>query len=143
MPVIPPRLIGKLIDRLLERIAPLGLGVAKNGQLPEVDEQLDAALEEIYMERVTDLLSEGGWECYSILVELELEELIAKLNRLLIVRFTRLRLLPTPLCIPAPQIKLVQSLAGRPPPDAEVFSPIPHKTEIGGCARSDLADSAY
>ncbi|MEG4317702.1 MULTISPECIES: hypothetical protein [unclassified Microcoleus] len=137
---ITARLLGQLIDRLLEIIAPHGLGVAENGLLP--DEELDGALEALYMERVTDLLSEGGWYCYSLLVELELEELILKLNRLVPTRFIRRRLAPTCLRIPAPRIEVLQPLVGRGPPPV-AFIPIPHKTEQGSCARSDLADSAY
>jgi len=58
-------------------------------------------------------------------------------------RFSRRSLIPTHLRIPAPRIEVLQPLIGRAPPVAEIFSPIPHKTELGSCARSDLADSAY
>jgi len=58
-------------------------------------------------------------------------------------RFICLRLIPTHLRIPAPRIEVLQPLAGRAPPVAEIFIPIPQKTEMGSCARSDLADSAY
>jgi hypothetical protein len=58
-------------------------------------------------------------------------------------RFIRLHLIPSHLRIPAPRVEVLQPLAGRAPPVAEIFIPIPHKTEMGSCARSDLADSAY
>jgi hypothetical protein len=57
-------------------------------------------------------------------------------------RFICLRLIPTHLRLPAPRVEVLQPLAGRAPPVAEIFIPIP-KTEQGSCARSDLADSAY
>lgn len=58
-------------------------------------------------------------------------------------RFICLRLVPTHLRIPAPRIEVLQPLVGRAPPPVAMFIPIPHKLEMGSCARSDLADSAY
>lgn len=138
--------IEKVRTRFLEKaIYQEDIELAENGRFLNDDE----FEEKFYRKRIAlyrkviDKLESWDWECQAFSLELEIEELVGKLNRLLIVRFTRLRLLPPRLCIPTPQIEMVQPLAGRPPPDAEVFTPIPHKTEMGSCARSDLADSAY
>jgi len=89
-------------------------------------------------------IQEWGYSCQTLSIEIELNELIAKLNRLLLVRFIRLQfLIPPHLRIPVPRVEVLQPLAGRAPPVAEIFIPIP-KTEQGSCARSDLpAASAY
>ena len=86
---------------------------------------------------------EQEWRCELLLIALEIQELIAKLNKVLPSRFIRCNLTTNVLRIPTPRVDLIQFLRGRAPPLMAVFVPVPHKVEMGSCARSDLAVSAY
>jgi hypothetical protein len=132
----------QLIQRLIERVAPYGVGIEKDGRLVDPLEQFYAQ-EIIAFLRIIEELQEWGWKCQSLSIELELEELIAKLNRLRPTHFIRRRLVPTHLRTPARRIEVLQPLVGRAPPSHDVFTPIPKVEQQGSCARSDLADSAY
>lgn len=79
-------------------------------------------------------------------IDLEIEDILAAIEREQPEDLPiPLRLIPVGLRIlPCLRIEALQPLAGRAPPTTEIFAPIPHKTELGSCARSDLpADSAY
>ena len=135
----------QLVKRFLKEVLPQCQEFAEDGRWLEDDEfdiQLSLA-QVIAFLKIIEKVEEWGWQCQLLSLKLELEELIAKLNRLLPTSFIRLRLIPTPLRIPASRLEVLQLLAGRAPPVAEIFIPIPHKTEMGSCARSDLAVAAY
>ena len=78
-------------------------------------------------------------------IELEIEDILAAIERLQPEPLpVPLLLIPTGLrVVPCLRIEALQPLIGRAPPSVAIFMPIPHKTELGSCARSDLADSAY
>jgi len=135
----------KVTAYFLEDVLPQVQNFAEDGRWLDDDEfdiRLSLAKVITFLKAIKKI-QEWGWECQSLSIEIELEELIAKLNRLLIVRFIRQDFTPANLRLPAPRVEVLQPLAGRAPPVAEIFIPIPHKTEMGSCARSDLADSAY
>lgn len=138
--------IQQIITHFLEKaIYQEDIELAENGRFlddDEFEEKYSRKKIAVY-QRLIEKVESWDWECQTLSIELEIEELVAKLNRLLIVRFTRLRLLPTRLRIPEPRIEVLQPLTGRAPPPVAIFVPIPHKLEMGSCARSDLADSAY
>lgn len=136
------KVTAKLLKRFIKIVAPHGLGVEADGRLVDPFEQYFAQKIIAYL-KVIERIKQWGCVCQSLAIELELEELIAKLNRLLPARFIRRRLTPTRLRISKPRIEALQSLGARAPPSVAIFVPIP-KTEMGSCARSDLpADSAY
>lgn len=80
---------------------------------------------------------------YCLFTAYKLQFLIRESNSLLPTRFIRRRLAPDTLRIPTPAVDPLRPLGGRAPPPMAVFVPIPQKTEMGSCARSDLAVSAY
>ncbi|MEG4590064.1 hypothetical protein QUA54_33335 [Microcoleus sp. MOSTC5] len=103
---------------------------------------------ELYSDAVCNAIEDGislpvfeeHWEILAGLIDIwDLMSLVTKLRP----RFICLRLIPTHLRIPTPRIEVLQPLTGRAPPPVAMFVPIPHKLEMGSCARSDLAVSAY
>lgn len=135
----------KLPEVLLKEVAELLTPHSKltaEGRVIDPDVVLNPAKRVMLLWRLKDKFKHD-WKCHFLITALVLEGLIAKLNRILSPRFIRCRLAPDILRIPSAAVNPLQSLGGRAPPPMAVFVPIPQKTEMGSCARSDLAVSAY
>lgn len=135
------KLPGVLLKEVAELLTPHSK-VTVEGRVIDPDVLLNPAKSTILLWRLRDKFKHD-WKCHFLLTALVLEGLIAKLNRMSSPRFIRRCLTPDTLRIPNATINPLQPLGGRAPPPMAVFVPIPQKTEMGSCARSDLAVSAY